>query len=45
MTNEEHEAYLEAIENGSTATANSEIYNGYDYYYDYYGTNDGYYYE
>ena len=45
VTNEEHEAYLEAIENGSTATANSEIYNGYDYYYDYYGTNDGYYYE
>lgn len=46
VTNEEHEAYLEAIENGSTATANSEIYNGYDYYYDYYGySNEGYYYE
>ena len=46
VTNEEHEAYLEAIANGSTATANSDIYDGYDYYYDYYGYSDeGYYYE
>lgn len=48
-TNEQHEANLEAIKNGSTATANSDIYNGYDYYYDYYGNDydeqDYYYYE
>ena len=46
-TNEQHEANLKAIADGSTATANSEYYNGYDYYYDYYGYNneDYYYYE
>lgn len=45
VTNEEHEAYLEAIKNGSTASANSDIYDGYDYYYDYYGYSDEGYYE
>lgn len=45
MTIEEHEANLAAIANGSTAT-NNEYYNGYDYYYDYYGYDeDSYYYE
>ena len=38
VTNEEHEAYLEAIANGSTAVNNdNDYYDGYDYYYDYYG--------
>lgn len=49
VTNEEHEANLEAIANGSTASNNSEYYNGYDYYNDYYGDeyseDDYYYYE
>ena len=38
-TNEQHEANLQAIANGSTAVSNNDYYYNYDYYYDYYYGN------